>query len=89
MGNEVRVVQYTVKQDRHARRGHPAIKAGTTLYILQHVKSRKYFVWAYLDKDMAEMIAKKIPQTWRETDLDFNFKSNPEHCVHTYTKIGV
>lgn len=88
MSNVLKLIEYNVKTDRRGRRGHPAIKAGQLVYVLRHLRTGKYFVWAYLDKEMAQMIEKKIPAQWRETDLDFNFKSNIEHCVHTHTKIG-
>lgn len=80
---KLRIVKRENETPRHARRSCPAIPAGTTLWYIYG--GGRFFTWTYIDRDQAVVVAQSLITNWRPTDWDFNFVSDPEKAVHSFT----
>lgn len=74
-----RIVTYVTKEPKKARRGQPAINAGTQLFLIKYANG-KYFYCGYTDRKAAETVMSRLSGTTRE--IDFNSVDNPERTMH-------
>jgi hypothetical protein len=74
------------RKPRRGRRGHPAIPAGTELWLIT-LPGGGYFHFAYIHHDTAKGVAARLKAENERGRFyaDFNRKLDPETCVHAFT----
>lgn len=74
-----RIITHITTREKRARRGQPALVAGSQLYLIQYPNGR-YFYCGYTDRKAAQTVMDRLKGDSRE--IDFNSVSNPEQTMH-------
>jgi hypothetical protein len=83
--NDGRVVQYRTLRRHPARRGHPALEAGTILWLIEYPNGR-LFTYGYVLKVSAAKV--KASLTGTQQEIDFNSVSDPEAVMQSWIDPG-
>jgi len=78
------VHEHIAERAHHARRGHPAIPAGTKLFLIA-LPGGGWFSYSYVFEDAARAVADKLDRD-RSLDPNFNRRADPEHCLHSHIR---
>lgn len=71
--------QFKAARDHHAKRGQPAIPAGTQLYAIRLPRGG-FFTWSYINRGYAERIADRL-RFDRNFAIDFNRVAKVEYTI--------
>ena len=76
------VVTVASKRNYNAKRGTKATLIGDPLHLVAKIESGRtlYWIWAYQDKDYAELIDSRVSPQGRE-DIAANWHRDPNDCV--------
>ena len=77
-----RVVCHRTTQRRPARRGHPALEAGSLLYLIQYPDG-SFFRNGYVPQSSAKKVMANL--TGDDQERAFNSTRDPEHVLQTWT----
>lgn len=76
-----RIVAHRTMSRKPARRGHPALEAGSILYLIQYPDGR-FFHYGYVLQSAANKV--KTNLTGDEQERAFNSTSDPERVVQSW-----
>lgn len=74
MANAVKLIY--AKRPYAAVRGRARVAPGDKLYAVQDTSTGLYFIWAYLSRDTAEIIAQRV-SPGGEMDIAANWRRDP------------
>jgi hypothetical protein len=81
-----RIVQYRTKQRKPARRGHPALEAGSLLWLIEYpTNPPRYFTYGYVLKISAAKVKDRL--TGDSTEIEFNSTTDPERVMQTWSEV--
>lgn len=82
-----KIVEYTTKLPKPARRNQPSLPAGSKLWLIEYPTNPiRYFYCGYELKVSAAKVADRLEGTKRE--IKFNSKLNPEQTLHFMGKLN-
>jgi hypothetical protein len=76
------IVQHRTQRRKPARRGHPALEAGSLLWLIQYPNGR-FYTYGYVLKVSAAKVKDRLEGTQRE--IEFNSVADPELVLQAWT----
>lgn len=80
----LQLVEHKTERARSGRVGQLPLPIGTTVWLIQHMDTQRFYSYCYLDQDDATKVMQRLHDDWSPRTIVTNFVTGRERPIHVH-----